>query len=345
MIKKYCWAWDRVYVKSNGRIPCWCDSGEKYTIVHKDLKSHNFIDEIVNGPEMRAMRIRVIEEQKHYVKSCADCCCMIQSDRGMFFRHNNEKANIDSKIEAALKHLEHTAKTRNWEYGSISHISEVQVESSLPCTLKCPGCLHGIMKKPLSTEEKPHLLELPAFKRMMDSINYDNVRIGALTFVGRGEPTLNSSFPEMLKYARTALPKTFMEMDTNGNQPYKEEYSNLNWINCSIDGSDEESYGTYRRNGNFQKAVKFMRDAAKESGQLGKVRWKYILFNTNDSESQILQCLRTAKELNIDQVRFIITHMGANDKSVLPSSKKLPEIDKLLKSQAIFTNAEVRYSS
>lgn len=344
-MQRFCLAWNRVYIKANSRVPCWCDTGEKHTIVQKDVVKHDFIREIVNGPEMREMRLTIIEKQKDYVKYCQKCCMMISSNRNIHFRHITQTPeDLTPQLDQAKNHLTRVQKRRGWEYGSLDRIQEIQVEPTFPCNLRCPGCLHGIAKNPLERETPPYILPLESFKRMIDSILYNEVTIERMTFVGRGEPTLNKEFPAMLEYGRSSLPNTLFTTDTNSNQPYHQNYDHLSWINCSIDGSTPESYGTYRRGGNFEKAITFMRDAAKHR-KSSKIRWKYILFDTTDAEHLLLQALRMSRDLDIDQIRFIITSVGAKDKSVMPSSKTLAEMEQFLASQTIFSNAVVEYST
>jgi organic radical activating enzyme len=310
-------------------------------MVQKDPTKHDFVSEIVNGPEMREMRLKIIEQQKNYIRQCDKCCCMIRSDRNMFFRHvEKTPEDLSPKINHAKGHMQRVVNNRKWPHGSIDLIDEIQVEPSFPCNLRCPGCLHGKFKRPLDREDPPYVLPLDSFKRIIDSTLYHGVTTKRISFVGRGEPTLNRDFPAMLDYMQGY--KTHSLMDTNANQPYDPSYRVLSWINCSIDGSTAESYDTYRRGGKFDKVVQFMRDAVDDGAN---VRWKYILFDTTESDELMLKALRMSKEIGVGKIRFIITHIGAKDKTVMPGKKTMPEIEKFLASQSIFEEAEVRYAS
>lgn len=85
--KLHCWAWNRVYIKANGRVPCWCDGGEKHTVERQDFINSDFIVDIVNSPEMRKMRLDILEQNKPYIPECNDCCCLIRSGDKRFKRY------------------------------------------------------------------------------------------------------------------------------------------------------------------------------------------------------------------------------------------------------------------
>ena len=350
---KYCWAWDRIYVKANGRVPCWCDAGETHTVVHKQFDEVDFIQDIVNSEQMRGMRNKIIFDNKNYIKECGTCCCMVDGNRGEHFRFSdrqqpNSEPSQKSIKTAEIMRLVH--EKRSWPIGSIDRISEIQLEPSFPCNLKCPGCLQGFHENPMSTEIGPYIFPYPWFEKMIRSIINNQVELNRIAFVGRGEPTLNSRYPDMIKFARGTMPDLIMSMDTNSNQQFKPEYLSLNWINCSIDGSDQDSYGMYRRGGRFDKALEFMRSGTEMKkhenskwtttfGRVScKIKWKYILFDSNDSDECINRAQRIATSLGIDELDLIITHCGAHDGSVKPSPrfKTLEKLNQYIVANPLF---------
>lgn len=324
--KVHCWAWNRVYVKSNGRVPCWCDAGEPHTIVKRDFPTSDFISDIVNAPEMRQMRLTVIRDSQHYIKECEKCCCLLTQGESKNKRYQDSGIAHDVSHQAtqALQEMRKTARLRNWPIGSIDKINEIQLEPSFPCNLRCPGCLHGWHPDPMGSEVGPYLFPLEWFHQMINSIQGHAVRLERIAFVGRGEPTLNKEFPQMLEYARTNLPRLVMSMDTNSTQAFKSAYLLMNWINCSIDGSTKEAYDTYRRGGNFDAAISFMRHAVEAKKSLNRsceIRWKYILFNTTEEEDLLDRAQELAGEIGIDKLDFVITACGAADGSVTPPQR------------------------
>jgi len=351
--KMHCWAWNRIYVKSNGRVPCWCDAGEIKTIWQKDFGESDFVKDLVNGPELREMRLKVLRDQQYYIEECGRCCCMIEKGKGSHWRYPDGDRDIDvgKMNETALGILRRVAKVRKWPYGSIDKIAEIQLEPSFPCNLRCPGCLHGWHSDPMSTEERPYFFPLDWFTKMIKSIVVNRVTLKRIAFVGRGEPTLNKQFPVMIDHARSRIPEVLMSMDTNSNQPWRDEYICLNWINCSIDGSTPEAYSTYRLRGRFAPAIRFMENAVAARDAAGdttncKIRWKYILFDTTESDELLNRAQQMAKDIGIDELDFVITTVGAFDKTVNPATrfKTMEQFNEYLTGNPIFTGSMVSRS-
>jgi len=251
--------------------------------------------------------------------------------------------DIQEKVDKAKKFLDHYSNAIRPD-GWINHISEIQIEPSFPCNLKCPGCLQGRHANPLSTEPKPHILPLEWFKRIIDSIIYNETKLQRIAFVGRGEPTLHKNLGAMILYARKAMPNLVMSMDTNSNQQFLDEYSELTWINCSIDGSNQDSYAKYRRGGNFKKAMQFLKDSSIKKGKC-QIKWKYILFDTNDDVESMNVAQKISKDIGIDELLFVLTHAGGGD--VNPSKKftKLKDVEEYIKDNKIFNNTHVLHAT
>lgn len=337
----YCWAWNRIYIKANGRIPCWCNSGESHTLSKFD-HSLNFIDDIVNSENARRMRVSIHGLGQEYISECSKCCCLSIQGQIADQRYIDSEDAEEAKGEAfsVMSHLKHTQATRGWPLGSISHINEIQVEPSLPCNLTCPGCPQRNKSALLASEGPPYTLDLSLFKKMLDDCNEASVSINRLHYCGKGEPTLCKNLEEMIAYAYSQSIK--QSIDTNSNQPFKDAYLMLDRLNCSIDGSTSESYVKYRRGGDFAKAIRFMTDAVKRKQETNSnltVRWKYILFDTTEDTEQLNQAQEIAKQIGIDELDFVITACGAYDRSVRPPLRMntTRAIEQYLSSNKIFS--------
>lgn len=351
--EKYCWAWDKVYIKSNGRMPCWCDAGETYTIIeNRDFSKLDFVKHMLNHEEMRRMRLKILLGNEYFIKECKNCCCMVDELRGKHYRFKFGEERDQSaylSIVKAIKHLDKVRRERGWEYGSIDSISEIQIEPSFPCNLKCGGCLQGTTN-PLDTEHAPYILPYEWFTQILDSILYHNIQLRRIRFVGRGEPTLNKKYRDMIKYVNLSMPKARLSMDTNANQEFLMEYLLLESINCSIDGSDQVCYEKYRIGGNFDKAIDFMKKGIQLKEKYDSncnIIWKYILFDVNDGISQLNEAQRIAKQIGIQELRFIITHTGSYDGNVKPSTRyqSLEDIKSYLIDNPIFDKANGSYAT
>lgn len=349
----YCLAWDRVYIKSNGRIPCWCDAGEPYTILMANLQGQDFVTDVVNSPEMRAMRLKILNEQQHYNEYCQRCCFLQEIGRGRNFRHQDHvpetKQSLSNKVFHASRLMENVVRTRHWEYGSIDKISEIQLEPSFACNLRCPGCLHGWHPEPMKSEEKPYFFPIEWFKAMIASMVRHQVTLQKISFVGRGEPTLNKHLPEMILEAKYHDSSVTMSMDTNATQEFKDEYLVLDWINCSVDGSTDKSYKTYRHGGDFLRAIRFMRKAVYQKAVHNsgcKIIWKYILFNTTESIELMNKAQKMAGDLGIDELHFVVTAVGSHDGVITPAKNMntMEAIYNYLHDNHIFPNVLVTLS-
>lgn len=347
----YCWAWNRVYVKSNGRVPCWCDAGEPHTIIKADFDKDDFIYDVVNSAQMREMRLKILTENELYIPQCDKCCCLLTQGLRKHKRYLDSPLDMEvaTKASNALNIMNRVTRLRGWPMGSIDRVSEMQVEPSFPCNLRCPGCLHGWHPDAMGSEERPFFLPLEWFEKIIDSHVANAVKLDRIAFVGRGEPTLNKSFPQMLAHARAHIPSVFMSMDSNSTHPFKDDYLTLDKINCSIDGSTKEAYDTYRRGGDFNAACNFMANATAAKRRLSskcKIRWKYILFNTTEDFYLLNKAQQMANEIGIDELDLVITACGAADGSVTPPliMNNLETVQHYIDTNKIFPNVVVSRS-
>jgi len=97
---------------------------------------------------------------------------------------------------------------------------------------------------------------------------------------------------------------------TNGNYDYHSMIGDefLDEIYVSCDGADQKSYEKYRRNGLINTVLQFMVDAKRRDGRKPQVVWKYILFEFNDSNEQIITAQKRAMDIGVDSIAFIRTH-------------------------------------
>jgi hypothetical protein len=69
----------------------------------------------------------------------------------------------------------------------------------------------------------------------------------------------------------------------------------------------QSSYAKYRVRGNVELALQFMRDARAYAVNKPFIEWKYILFEFNDSDEEIVEAQRLAEEIGVDSIMFIVT--------------------------------------
>jgi organic radical activating enzyme len=184
---------------------------------------------------------------------------------------------------------------------------EVRIEPTLACELRCPGCER--MKEVVRREGEWHLN--PAlFERLLSSLLSFGIEVPRIVYLGLGEPLEHPDFGGLVRMASKIVPSAQQEVTTNGNQGYIESIGDakLDRIIVSCDGLYQASYAKYRINGQVEKALQFMRDVRKYASPQTFLEWKYILFEFNDSDEELMEAQRVAEDLGVDSMMFIVTN-------------------------------------
>ncbi|MGD0709762.1 MAG: radical SAM/SPASM domain-containing protein [Bacteroidales bacterium] len=150
------------------------------------------------------------------------------------------------------------------------------IEATTNCNLSCPECPSGLKRFSRETGS----ISLDNFQRYVDQLSKDLVY---LMIYFQGEPYLNKQFFELVNYARSK--RIYTATSTNGHflddeNARKTIESGIDRIIISLDGSDEESYTSYRADGDFNKVI---------TGIKNLVEWKKKL--NSKTPYIILQCL------------------------------------------------------
>ncbi|HEY3841034.1 MAG TPA: radical SAM protein [Bryobacteraceae bacterium] len=204
---------------------------------------------------------------------------------------------------------------------------EVRIEPTLACELRCPGCER--MKEVVRREGEWHLN--PAlFERLLTSLLSSGIDVPRIVYLGLGEPLEHPDFGGLVRMASKLVPSAQQELTTNGNQPYRESIGDarLNRIIVSCDGLYQASYAKYRINGKVEKALQFMRDVRRYADPHTFLEWKYILFEFNDSDEELMAAQRKAEELGVDSMMFIVTNTRFYSKRFL--SERLYHLPRII---------------
>ena len=157
------------------------------------------------------------------------------------------------------------------------------------------------------------MLDFELFKRVVDEAGPSLVRID---FFNYGEAFLHKRAVEMCEYIKRQFPHIYLYTSTNGLAFTEEQVrrlvrSGIDELTFSIDGATAESYVKYRRRGDFDKAIRNLRFAADEKRATGRdvpfINWRYILFNHNDSEGEMLRAREMAAEIGVDRLCWELT--------------------------------------
>ena len=274
-----------LYVKSNGEILCNDDFGERISLgfIPNGGGGPN-IHQVLNNDRFRHIRAALDAGEAPWPEICAKCA---------FFRPT-EQASRDLLAERIIEKL--------------------QIEASLACALKCPYCsnLDQLRNRPGGIHFAPEALE----RLLLDFLDH-GYDIKSIEYCGQGEPLNNPRFSELVATARRLYPTTIQRVITNGNHDHLEKLGGefVEETIVSIDGALQENYEKYRINGKIDRALDYLRDASRSHiPKGGSVIWKYILFETNDTDKEILEAQRIACEAGITRLWFVHSHTANRSK-------------------------------
>ncbi|MEO8820407.1 MAG: radical SAM/SPASM domain-containing protein [Ginsengibacter sp.] len=178
----------------------------------------------------------------------------------------------------------------------------ISFEPTTSCNLKCPECPSGLREF-----SRPRgMLKKDFFAKTIDDISKD---ILYLIFYFQGEPYLNKNFLEMVSYASSK--GLYTATSTNAHfltddMARKTVESGLDRLIISLDGTTQEVYEQYRREGNMEKVIQGARNIVKWKKEL-KSKTPFVFFQflvVRPNEHQVEDVKKLAKEVGVDEVRF-----------------------------------------
>ncbi len=178
----------------------------------------------------------------------------------------------------------------------------VSIEPTTACNLRCPECPSGLRQFSRPTGN----LKSDFYRVMMDELSE---RLLYLIFYFQGEPYIHPKFLEMVEYAHKKGIYTITSTNghfLNDENARKTIESGLNRLIISVDGTTQEVYEQYRKEGNLDHVLK---------GAANVVKWKRILKSktphiifqflvVKPNEHQIPEVYRLAKEIGVDEVKL-----------------------------------------
>ena len=178
----------------------------------------------------------------------------------------------------------------------------ISFEPTTSCNLRCPECPSGLRAFTRPTG----MLQKDFFRDTIDQLSSDLLY---LIFYFQGEPYLNPSFLDMVKYASdkgiytaTSTNAHYLN-DANARRTVE---SGLDRLIISIDGTTQEVYQQYRVGGKLEKVLEGARNIMKWKKELNSktpfVFFQFLVVKPN--EHQIEDVKRLAAEIGVDDVRF-----------------------------------------
>src|SRR5215213_1148470 len=202
-----------------------------------------------------------------------------------------------TKVLASYYISKWTKKPVQWGYPV-----SISFEPTTSCNLRCPECPSGLRAFTRPTG----MLQKDFFTDTIDQLSKDLLY---LIFYFQGEPFLNPSFLDMVRYAS----KKGIYTATSTNAHYlndanakKTIESGLDRLIISIDGTTQDVYQQYRVGGNLNKVIEGARNIVKWRKELGS-RTPFIIFQflvVKPNEHQMDEVKKLAKETGVDDVWF-----------------------------------------
>ncbi len=196
------------------------------------------------------------------------------------------------------------------------------VEPTNHCNLKCPECPSGLgsLSRPLG------LMKQEFFEQLVNGIGREAFY---LQLFFQGEPYINKSLPQMIRYAQEK--KMYVSVSTNGHFINKSNADRIldaapDKIIYSIDGLDEESYQNYRVGGTFAQADEGLRalTAGKRARGIKKpfVELQFIVMKQN--EHMLDKVLEYGRAAGVDKVVFKTMQVSSYENALhfLPENEK-----------------------
>jgi radical SAM protein with 4Fe4S-binding SPASM domain len=217
-----------------------------------------------------------------------------------------------------------TAKAIQW-----GEPMTISIEPTTACNLRCPECPSGLRAFTRPTGN----LNSDFFKRTIDSTFKKQLY---LIFYFQGEPYINPTFLSMVNYATKKGLYTISS--TNGHFLNDENakqtvHSGLDRLIISVDGSTQEVYKQYRKEGNLETVLQGAKNLVKWKRKL-KSKTPHIIFQmlvVKPNEHQISEIYQLAKEIGVDEVKLKTAQVYdyKNGNPLIPSIAKYSRYQKL----------------
>jgi hypothetical protein len=190
--------------------------------------------------------------------------------------------------------------------------SRLYIECTAACNISCAQACCA-PETGITRTRQAGMLDFDLFTRVVAEAGPS---LGRIDFFNYGEAFLHKRAVEMCEYIKTKFPHIYLYTSTNG-LAFTEDsvrrlvHSGIDEVTFSIDGATPESYATYRKRGDFAKAVRHLRAAADEKQRAARdvpfINWRYILFTHNDSDAEMQLARTMAAEMGVDRLCWELT--------------------------------------
>ena len=178
----------------------------------------------------------------------------------------------------------------------------ISIEPTTACNLGCPECPSGLRSFTRPTGKIGDELYRKIIDELSPTLTY-------LILYFQGEPYLHPGLNEMIRYAHEKNIYTATSTNAhffNDQQAEKTVRSGLDRLIISIDGTTQEVYESYRKNGRLEKVLAGTQKIIEVKKRLKiatpEVVWQFLVVGPN--EHQIEEAKTLAKSYGVDKVAF-----------------------------------------
>lgn len=196
---------------------------------------------------------------------------------------------------------------------TLSKSIKIRIEPTLDCDLACAYCKR---KREARIREGDWHLSLKRFNQLLSSCQKNQIDVSYLSYLGWGEPLNHPEFGQLVLLGKQYYPEMFQEVTTVAQKDFQSTLGNIpiDLITISCDGVTQEPYERYRRHGVIENVFKFMEDSKQHKSEHTKIIWKYIVFNHNDTDEELLKAQQLADLYDIDELHFVLTNTDNGSK-------------------------------
>lgn len=199
----------------------------------------------------------------------------------------------------------------------------ISFEPTTSCNLRCPECPSGLR----AFSRPTGMLQKDFFTETIDQLSKELLY---LVFYFQGEPYLNPSFLDMVKYASGK--KIYTATSTNAHylndaNAKRTIESGLDRLIISIDGTTQEVYQQYRVGGQLEKVLEGTRNIVRWKKELNSKK-PFVVFQflvVKPNEHQIEDAKLLAKELGVNDIWFKTAQVYDYEKD---PNQLIPDADK-----------------
>lgn len=178
----------------------------------------------------------------------------------------------------------------------------ISIEPTTACNLRCPECPSGLRQFTRDTGN----IKQDFFSNVIQELHPNLL---TLMFYFQGEPFIHPAFLDMVQFANKN--RIYTITSTNGHflndqNAKRTVESGLDRLIISVDGTTQETYESYRKEGDLKKVLDGARNIVKWKKALKK-KHPHIIFQflvVKPNEHQIPEIYQIAKDIGVDEVKL-----------------------------------------